>query len=399
MPKRKPWGRPTQTNQTDLDFNQSTQSGKTQNFSDTPINGKITLPLISSQLLDDRGQPIRGKYGPTEVNYFDFDLENSSLGFNGAKITRLAPAPDDENDVDQLQIELFVSPGSRKTIAVDAGAGRSIDRTTAKEVNNKVGIRFDTGSIAYRVYSGVSLIEGGDESDFLYGGSGNETIDGKAGADYMNGGGGNDIYIVDNEDDYIDTKSGMGVETVRSSVSWDLSRRSTWVEPSATGLDHLTLTGVNDINGTGNYVSNRIEGNSGNNILNGFESVTQYKNIPDRFGYRETRDLEQQDTLIGGGGADTFVLGDSTRVFYTQKGNKDYAVITDFTPRGFNFNELDTIQLKGSISDYNLRSAQGVGGFSASDTAIFYKAGGGEQLIGIVKNWSSSLVAERLLFV
>ena len=399
MSNHKPGGRPTQTGANSLDFGQAIQSGKTRNFSDTPINGKITLPLISSQLLDDQGKPVQGKNGTTEVNYFDFDLESSPLGFDGAKVTRLAADPTAQDQTDRLQIELSVSPGSQKTISVDAGAGQSIDVKTAKEINNgNVGIRFETGSIAYRVYGGVSTIEGGDGSDFLYGSHRNETIDGKGGSDYMNGGGGNDIYIVDDSNDYIDTKPGSGTETVKSSVDWDLSRRSTNVSPSATGIDNLTLTGVQNINGAGNYVSNRIEGNTGNNILNGFESVTKYKNTADRFGYRETRDVEQRDTLIGGGGADTFVLGNVDRVFYNEKGNKDYAVITDFSAAGINVNELDTIQLKGSVSNYALRSAQGIGGFSASDTAIFHK-GGSEELIGIVKNWSSSFVSTRLSFV
>lgn len=404
MPRRKPSGRPTQTNGT-LDFNEEVRNGKLEDISDLPINNTITSRILS-QLVDDQGQPVEENGLPVQVNYLEFDLESSPLGFNGAKITRLASDPSSQDDVvDQLQIELFVSPGSRKTISVDAGAGRSMDAITAQEVNklnpddSGVRISFGTGSIAYRVYGGTSTIEGGEESDFLYGSREKETIDGKGGTDYMNGGGGDDTYIVDHINDYIGNKPGTGIETVTSSVTWDLRKRSTdGIDPSATGMDHLILTGSEAIDGIGNYVSNRIEGNSSNNILNGFESVTTYKNRPDRFGYRETRDIEQQDTLTGGGGADTFALGDESGVFYREKGSKDYVVITDFSAAGINPFELDTIQLKGSIGDYSLRSAQGIAGFSASDTAIFHQ-GGNEDLIGIVRNWSASLVSTRLSFV
>ena len=52
------------------------------------------------------------------------------------------------------------------------------------------------------------------------------------------------------------------------------------------------------------------------------------------------------DTLTGGAGADTFVLGEAGTVFYADELSGDLANITDFVS-----NE-DTIQLAGSSSDY-----------------------------------------------
>ncbi|BAU64524.1 peroxidase family protein [Stanieria sp. NIES-3757] len=55
------------------------------------------------------------------------------------------------------------------------------------------------------------------------------------------------------------------------------------------------------------------------------------------------------DTLSGGAGGDTFVLGDSLGAFYSGSG---YATITDFS-----FSQGDKIQVFGSASDYTLANS------------------------------------------
>lgn len=114
---------------------------------------------------------------------------------------------------------------------------------------------------------------------------GNDTLDGGAGNDTMSGGRGSDTYIVDSVGDSVieffssvidgetgDTIDG-GTDIVQSSVSFTLSNF----------VENLTLTGSNDINGTGNELDNLITGNNGKNTLNG---------------------LAGNDTLIGGNGVD-----------------------------------------------------------------------------------------------
>ena len=82
---------------------------------------------------------------------------------------------------------------------------------------------------------------------------------GTAGADTMAGLAGNDEYIVNHAGDVVVEASGEGTDTVLSSVSYSL----------ADYVNNLTLTGSDNINGTGNSLANVLVGNSGSNILLG----------------------------------------------------------------------------------------------------------------------------------
>lgn len=105
-------------------------------------------------------------------------------------------------------------------------------------------------------------IFGFPEDDHIYGYDGQDTLDGLAGADTMDGGDGDDTYYVDNVGDKtgeVWNDSYGGVDTVYASATHTIGY----------GIEHLTLTGWNDINGTGNENNNVITGNSGKNTLDG----------------------------------------------------------------------------------------------------------------------------------
>ena len=93
--------------------------------------------------------------------------------------------------------------------------------------------------------------------------------------------------------------------------------------------------------------SDTLEGGPGNDRLIGTDAVAT--------GYLE------KDILKGGSGSDLFVLGDSMQAYYSTRAELDYAAIADFTAGS------DTIQLHGSISDYQ-QSPQSDGVF------LYYKA-------------------------
>jgi Ca2+-binding RTX toxin-like protein len=123
------------------------------------------------------------------------------------------------------------------------------------------------------------MISGTDQADTLVGSSGNDTLDGDLGADTLTGGDGNDIYIVDNAfDSVVETNTSTSqIDTVQASVSWTLGAN----------LENLVLTGVSDIDGTGNERRNFITGNVANNVINGAAGA---------------------DSMSGGDGDDTYYV-------------------------------------------------------------------------------------------
>jgi Ca2+-binding RTX toxin-like protein len=114
----------------------------------------------------------------------------------------------------------------------------------------------------------------GPNGDTLNGGAGNDLLDGGDGNDTLIGGLGNDTFVVQNGGDSVVESPNAGIDLVQSSVNFTLGAN----------VEHLTLAGGGDINGTGNQLGNTLIGNSGVNILMG---------------------LAGNDVLSGGAGDDT----------------------------------------------------------------------------------------------
>ena len=124
---------------------------------------------------------------------------------------------------------------------------------------------------------------GGNGNDTLIGNEAANTLKGGGGADLMQGGQGDDIYVVDNGLDKVNETGGTGIDTVLSSLSFNLNAGTVLGD-----VENLTLTGTAAINGTGNDLANIITGNSAVNILSGGAG---------------------NDTLNGGAGADNLMGG------------------------------------------------------------------------------------------
>ncbi|WP_262297610.1 peroxidase family protein [Microvirga sesbaniae] len=135
---------------------------------------------------------------------------------------------------------------------------------------------------------GHDRLYGGDGRDELHGGDGHDRLDGGAGIDRMEGGRGNDVYVVDDAGDRVIERSGQGVDTVRSSVSYSLN---------GTHVEKLILAGTADINGTGNRLDNALSGNAGDNVLKGGA------------GHDVLRGMAGDDMLLGGSGRDKLAGG------------------------------------------------------------------------------------------
>jgi len=138
-----------------------------------------------------------------------------------------------------------------------------------------------------------------------------------------------------------------------------------------TGND--TLLGNSDNNFLLGYTGNdSLVGGAGIDILAG-EAGDDVLN-----GYGQTN--YEYDYLSGGVGADVFVLGDVSNVFYQEAG---YATIIDFKSV-----EEDKLQVFGSVNDYSLSEYDG-------GTDIYYQ----DDLIGYIANTTDLTLENDFSFV
>ena len=134
------------------------------------------------------------------------------------------------------------------------------------------------------------------------------------------------------------------------------------------GNDNLSGRDGNDAL-IGKRDNDTLFGNDGNDLLVG-GSGNDYL---DGYGYGVSSNTDQYDTLIGGSGADTFVLGNLLEVYYL---GSSYATIQDWDPSS------DSIAVTGDFSKYSLQTDDFGIGSSAKDTGIYY----GSDLICLVQD-------------
>ncbi len=315
---------------------------------------------------------------------------------------------------------------------VDGGAG--IDTLVAdySQFNNGAGV--DVGFNGYNVvlsrlriddrfggaiapflsYSNIEQfnITGTQYADVLRGGAGYDTLNGSDGDDLLidtdgsvDGGAGIDTLVAD----YSQFNNGAGVDVGFNGANAILSRLD--------GSTLLSYSSIEQFNLTGTQYADVLRGGAGNDSLNGRAGNDILNGYGGNFGER--------DELTGGAGADTFVLGDSSFVFYlglnlndslaerdelTGGTGTDSLVLGDFSTAfyidsrlsdrasilDFNLAEGDTIQLHGSASDYTFTVGSYSLGTDAADTALYYN----NDLIAVIQDVSNlSLTSSAFTYV
>ena len=130
---------------------------------------------------------------------------------------------------------------------------------------------------------------GNNANNVITGNSGNNALNGANGIDTMIGGKGDDTYTINTLTDLLVENAGEGIDTISSSVTFDLT--------TVANIENLTLTGAAALNGTGDNGDNRLNGNTGANLLignGGDDTITGGTGA---------------DTMRGGLGNDVFVIG------------------------------------------------------------------------------------------
>ena len=231
-------------------------------------------------------------------------------------------------------------------------------------------------------YSGADTLRGGAGADVLDGGADHDILDGGTGNDVMIGGGGNDIFYVDSVTDVVVEGGDPGFDTVFAAISNYVL--ADWVE-------NLSFTGTAAYTGTGNAVSNQIQGSISHDTLHGLGGNDRLIGFGgnDTLNGGEGNDLLQggigSDQLSGGTGADQFR-------FDTSIAFGDIDIITDFELG------VDQIQLSRAVF-----SALDLGALSAtafvtgtaaqdSDDRIIYDAATGSLYYDVDGNGAGAAI-------
>jgi Ca2+-binding RTX toxin-like protein len=171
---------------------------------------------------------------------------------------------------------------------------------------------------------------GTDQADSIYGKAGNDILFGLDGNDNLYGGNHEDILY-----------GGYGNDLVAGELGYD-----TLYGQQGDDILH------------GGYNDDILYGGSGNDFLVGWGGMA-----------------DEEDTLTGNGGADTFVLGNQLLgVFYKldDQSNTDYYATI-------------TVQVVGNQSNYELEKDINLVGGSAKDTLIYFQYNSGARnLIGVL---------------
>lgn len=263
-------------------------------------------------------------------------------------------------------------------------------------------------------------LKGNGMNNLLIGNAGKNTIDGgnsiSTDADTLNGGLGNDVYMVNSTTDKLieatneidnaakdlfgtiikKVKDGW-IDEIQSTVSFDLTKNAGLVNDGKSNFENLSLINTNtNINATGDGNDNVITGGYGNNSLSGgLGNDTLIGNTG------EPTD-KSIDTLVGGAGDDTYVLGSYTNNMITEAASNpdtdklgdtiNSTISRDLTVSAASFKNIENITLSGNAKGINAtgnlvnnilignEDINILSGFDGNDTLI--GSSGNDTLIG-----------------
>ncbi|GAB4375673.1 MAG: hypothetical protein Kow00121_21700 [Elainellaceae cyanobacterium] len=276
---------------------------------------------------------------------------------NGGPFKETVIFIEDASDPDPRQLTSASEQytGGAAVDVVYAGAGND---TIAGGGNNDK-LRGEAGNDILSGNDGDDVMLGEAGNDTLYGGNSSSVIDSNAKVDYLNGGSGNDYLYGEAGSDILD---GMAGDDFLD---------------GGTDIDALFGSSGNDTlqaGSGGEFQTQYLDGGSGHDRLVGGAN----SNLN---GYGETAtDETQYDTLVGGEGVDTFVLGGSWGVSYFESGD-GYAIIQNWDAT------QDSIQVAGSLNSYFVKTTNVIGAPDQTDTEIYYTdASGQSDRIAIVQD-------------
>ncbi|MCP5361883.1 MAG: calcium-binding protein [Hyphomicrobiales bacterium] len=154
---------------------------------------------------------------------------------------------------------------------------------------------------------------------------------------------GNDVFFITSSDTRINEAHNGGEDIVVSSASYNLPNH----------VEHLILTGSDDLNGSGNNQDNVIAGNDGNNLLSGGNGNDA---LVGGNGNDTLDGGNGDDTICAGSGDDSVIGGNGNDRIITEDGNDTvHAGTGDDAVFGGNNNDL----IFGEAGDDSLDGGEG----------------------------------------
>ena len=215
---------------------------------------------------------------------------------------------------------------------------------------------------------GANTLIAGVGFDTLFGDKGNDILDGGAGVDSMNGGEGNDTYFIDMVGDLaFETTNDIlgGVDTVNSSISHTLNF----------ALENLNLTGIGNINGTGNSNNNVINGTTGaNTLIGGVGNDTLFGG-------------NGNDVLDGGTGADAMNGGNNNDIYFVDDiGDAVFETTNDVLGGVDTVNSTVSHTLNFTLENLNLTGVASINGTGNGNNNVINGTTGANTLMGDAGN-------------
>ncbi|MBE9218975.1 esterase-like activity of phytase family protein [Dolichospermum flos-aquae] len=254
----------------------------------TVVEGSVDVNAVVTVTLSEASNTVvtvdYATSGGTATSGTDFTAATGTLTFAAGQTSKTITIP--------VRADAIAEADEKFTITLTNPVGATIPFVTSTVTITDTVTSGVTATLAAAktnlILTGVNNINGtgNDANNIITGNSRNNRLTGLAGDDTLIGGGGNDTllgglgddtYVVDSTGDVVTEVANQGTDLVQSSVTYTLSDN----------VESLTLTGIANINGTGNSLDNTITGNNGNNTLNGGTGA---------------------DTLIGGVGNDIYVV-------------------------------------------------------------------------------------------
>lgn len=383
------------TNNLALTYEVKNSDGKVVNIIENAIGGVFDDDLVGNEV----SNTLSGGYGNDTLG----GLEGDDILHGGKGKDTLV----DFSGTNQLfggeqddKYYISISANSNNTITEYADEG--IDTVFAVSTDYQLGDNLENLTLMVNATSGRgndlnNEIKGNSLTNYLFGEVGEDTLNGEGGNDELYGGVGEDKMYGGEGDDYLD--GWEGDDTLYSGTTDNPNEIGTGNDTLVAWYGKDTLYGQDGNDWLdGSYDNDYLDGGDGNDILGNPASPDYPSGEPGNDtmnggngndtlyggGYATSGMQPEYDILTGGADNDIFVLGGSWGVSYQGPG---HAVITDWN------SAYDDIQVRGSASQYELKTGDWKVGSSALDTKILLK--GTNDSIGIVQDSTDLQLGSR----